>query len=183
MDQADHLGCNSLQARGLLRVGPEGSDTKDKCFKGLGLVSRANVEIEEEDLELLPSKAKEHQELATWSDGGNFSDSEAATTQGSSVNGEENKQTVEDSRALVDIVKCSLEGEISREWAMTLRSTFGTGVARREHTEEATRGGREKAISDGSWRSTSVASGMDGGCRSGKRDDIRALIRTPTRDS
>eukprot|EP00268_Persea_americana_P009560 TRINITY_DN13823_c0_g2_i8.p1 TRINITY_DN13823_c0_g2~~TRINITY_DN13823_c0_g2_i8.p1 ORF type:complete len:414 (+),score=87.35 TRINITY_DN13823_c0_g2_i8:1496-2737(+) len=58
MDQDGHLGCNSLKTRGLLRVGPGGSDTTDKCFKGLGLISRANVEIEE-DLEHSPSKAKE----------------------------------------------------------------------------------------------------------------------------
>ncbi|XXG85623.1 hypothetical protein AAC387_Pa11g0669 [Persea americana] len=112
MDQDGHLGCNSLKAHGLLCVGPGGSDTKDKCFKGLGLVSRANVEIEEGDLELLPSKTKEHQEPVTWSDEGNFSDVEAATTQGSSVDGEASEQSVEDSRALVDTVKCPLEGEI-----------------------------------------------------------------------
>ena len=178
MDQDGHLGSNSLKTRGLLRVGPGGSDTPNKCFKGLGLVSRANVEIEG-DLGHSPSKVKEHQELATWFDEGNFSDADAVTTQGSFVDGEEGEQTFEDTRALVDIIKCSLEGEVSGEWAATPRSTFGTGEAKMEHTEEATRGGREKAICDGSLRSATVASGSG----SGKRDDIRALVRTPTRDS
>lgn len=64
----------------------------------------------------------------------NFSDAEAASSQGSSIGGEVSEQTVGDSRALVEIVKCSLEGDKSRWWATTPRSTFGTGVARERGT-------------------------------------------------
>ena len=44
MGQDSHLGCKSLKARGLFHVGPGESETKVKCFKGLGLHSRPYVE-------------------------------------------------------------------------------------------------------------------------------------------
>lgn len=118
-----------------------------------------------------------HKVQETSPDKGNFSDAEAATVQESSVDGEEIEQTIGDSRAFVDTIKCSLEGEISGEWATTPRSTFRTGV---EHTEEETRRKRETRASEGSWRS---ATGKCEDRRSGKRDDIRILVRTPPRDS
>ena len=44
----DSLGCKLLKAHGLFRVGPRGSESRDKCFKGLGLHSRPYVEEEKQ---------------------------------------------------------------------------------------------------------------------------------------
>ena len=112
----------------------------------------------------MPSRAKGLQEPVSEPEEENLSDVEVASSQGSSYD-EESEQTVGDSRALVEIVKCSLEREKPGGWATTPGSTFRTGVAKWEHKEGETREGLEKGASERSWRFATVTPGKGEGYR------------------
>eukprot|EP00268_Persea_americana_P045639 TRINITY_DN46632_c3_g1_i2.p1 TRINITY_DN46632_c3_g1~~TRINITY_DN46632_c3_g1_i2.p1 ORF type:complete len:124 (+),score=27.37 TRINITY_DN46632_c3_g1_i2:232-603(+) len=119
MGQDRFLGCKLFKTRGLCRGGLGGSESREKCFKGLGLYSKPFIEEEEQsqgeegELESLRHRGKGPQEPASEVEEEDCSDAEEASSQGSSGDGENDEQEDRDSGEREETVKCSLEGEKS----------------------------------------------------------------------